>query len=323
MFEAMLQHVDIVYKVLLNTLLVSIPEEIYLVMFTLILIGEFDYWKEEECKKIINRWDYSRILIPSVTVAFILNIIKYTNSETFISSLICLLVFFGLIAITNDILNDARPFKWLTKAFVFLIIGQITIGLTELLYVPFVVYATGRAVSEINNDILLNFLLSLPSRLIQYTILAILVNRLRKRDKGSFISYLLSNQALILILAVIVLFDFFFMFVMYRAIVFKNALLSLSHVMQFEIIICVAMFPMLNISAMLWAAFYVKNKEINEKKDTLNKLDKVLENLNTYKEEESHENITWKLNEIGIAVEEIAVSLNKGKNLNNKGGKAL
>jgi hypothetical protein len=323
MLEAILPNIDTIYKIILNTVLVSIPEEIYLVMLTLILIGEFDYWKEEECRKIINKWDYSRILIPSVITALLLNILQYTNNETFLTSTFCLLIFYGLIAITNDILNDARPLKWLAKAFVFLIAGQISLGLTEIIYVPFVLNATGKTVAEINNNILLNFLFSLPSRLIQYSIIAIMVNRKRKRGKGSFLTYLVSNQVLLFILTVIAVFDLFFLIVMYNAVVVNNSLAGTSHIMQFVTIICITMLPMLNISAMLWAAFYVKNQEMNGKKSTLDRLDKILKTLDDYSKEEKHGDITWKLNELGIAVEEIAVSLNEGKNPNNKGGKDL
>jgi hypothetical protein len=323
MVDAILLNADIIYKVILNTLFVSIPEEIYLVMLTLILIGEFDYWKEDECKKIINKWDYSRILIPSVIVALLLNIFKYAGNDSIISSSICFFVFFILIAITNDILNDARPFKWLAKAFIFLVVGQISIGLTEIIYVPFVLNATGRTLTEINNNILLNFLISLPSRLIQYTFLAILVNRKRKRDKGSFFTYLVSNQVLLLLLAVMVIFDLLFLIVMYYVIIVKGALTGTPFIIEFLTIICVTMLPLLNISAMMWASFYVKNQEMNEKKNTLGMLNEVLGSLDKYSKEESYENIPWKLNEIGIAIDEIAAGLNNENNTNNKGGKRL
>jgi hypothetical protein len=323
MLEAAIQNAGILNKIILNTLLVSIPEEIYLVMLTLILIGEFDYWKEEECKRIINKWDYSRILIPSVIVALLLNIFQYAIGETFVSSLICFFVFYVLIALTNDILKDARPFKWLAKAFIFLVVGQISLAITEIIYVPFVINATGKTVAEINNNILLNFMLSLPSRLIQYTFLAILVNRKRKRGKESFFVYLTSNQVLLLILSIVVIFDLLFMIVMYYAIVVRGALSGMSYIMEFVTIICVTMLPLLNISAMLWASFYIKNQEMNEKKNTLIMLNEVLDTLDNYSKEENYENITWKLNEIGIAIEEIAVGLNNGKKPNNKGGKEL
>lgn len=322
MTDAILLNADTIYKVLLNTLLVSIPEEIYLVMLTLILIGEFDYWKEDECKKIINKWDYSRILVPSVIVGLLLNIFKYAGNDSIISSAICFFVFYILIAITNDILNDARPFKWLAKAFIFLVVGQISIGLTEIIYVPFVLNATGRTLTEINNNILLNFLISLPSRLIQYTFLAILVNRKRKRDKGSFFTYLVSNQVLLLILAVMVFFDLLFLIVMFYVIIVKGALAGTPFIIEFLTIICVTMLPLLNISAMMWASFYVKNQEMNEKKHMLVMLNEVLDCLDKSKEE-SYENISWKLNEVGIAIEEIAVGLNNEKKPNNKGGKRL
>jgi len=320
MFDTILPYWDIIIKIILNTVLVSIPEEIYLVMITLILVGEFDYWKEEECKKIINRWDYSRILIPSVTVALLLNVARYTNMDVNISSTVCLIIFYGLIVITNDVLKDARPLKWMSKAFIFLIVAQISVGLIELLYIPFILYGTGKTIDEINNNIFINFLVSLPTRLIQLMILAFFVSKKRTLLKGNLIKCLVSSPVISILISAVIIFDLLFLFIMHKVILNERILLSVPHAMQILVIVGAVLFPILNISGLVWAIYYNKNREMIDKRNTSNKLENLLDDIKSYTNDENYEDIRWKLNEIGNAIEEIAENLYSEKNSKNKGG---
>lgn len=310
MIESLLQW-GIFQKIIFNTLLVSIPEELYLVMFTLILVGEFEYWKEDECKKLINRWDYGRILIPTLTSALLSNILRYTGVNYDIASLITILTVFVIIVLTNDIFGDASAMKWTGKAFAFLMIACITVGVSEFIYVPFVVYGTGKPIQEINKDIWLNFVVSLPSRIIQYSILLYFVSRKRTLLKGKIIMHIVSNPVVLVITSAITLFDLLFYIVAYNLIVYEQVLINISHIMQIIIIIGITLFPILNISGLVWAVYYVKNKEMNDKKTASEKLENMLKDIKLYTNNENYDNIKWKLNEIGMGIEEIATNLYK------------
>jgi len=76
MYDTLFQYTG-VQKILLNTFFVSFPEELFLIMFTLILVGEFEYWKEDECKRLINRFDYVRVFVPTIVAALISNTLRY------------------------------------------------------------------------------------------------------------------------------------------------------------------------------------------------------------------------------------------------------
>lgn len=313
MFEIIYPVWDIVIKIILNTIFVSVPEEIYLVMFTLILMGEFDYWKEEECRKIINKWDYSRILIPSVTVALLLNIARYTNMNTIISSVVCLFIFYGLIVYTNDVLTDARPYKWMIKAFVFLILAQITVGVIEMLYVPLVLSSTGLSIDEINGNIFINFIASLPARLVQILILAVFINKKRTLTKGNLLKYIASSPVLSSLISMIIIFDLIFLYIMHRAIVFGKLLTGFPVAFQIMIAVGTILFPALNITGLVWAVYYNKNKEMVEKRNLRLKLEVLLEEINVYKEKDNFSDIRWKLKEIGMVIEEINEDIGVGK----------
>jgi len=313
MFEIVFPFWDIIIKIVLNTLLVSIPEEIFLVMLTLILLGEFDYWKEEECRKIINRWDYSRILIPSVTVALLSNIATYVNINTTLACLVCTLILWGLIVYTNDVLGDARPFKWMVKAFILLIIAEITLGIIEMLYVPVLLNSTGQTISDINSNILINFTVSLPARLIQFLIIAFFVNKKRTLIKGNLIRYLVKNPVISILLSLVIVFDVLFLHVMYRAIVYGKLLVGLSLMFQILVLVGTILFPLLNIAALIWALYYNENKEMLERRNIKLKLEVLLEEINAYKDNENFSNVRWKLNEISMVIDEITDDINIGK----------
>lgn len=317
MFQNLLQLATL-QKIVLNTLFVSIPEELFLVMFTLILIGEFDYWKEEECKKLIHRWDYSRILIPTLAAALLSNILRYTFVDIDISSPVTILTVFVLIVLTNDIFGDASALKWMAKAFVFLVVACIVVGLSEFVYVPFILYSTGKTLEKINSDIFMNVLVSLPSRIIQYSILLYFVSQKRTLLKGNVLKYIVESPILALISAVVALCDLLFCIVTYKLIVYEKILINISLTSQISIIIGVIIFPVLNILGLVWSVYYVKNKEMSDKKIASEKLNNLLDSIKSYTYNANYDNIKWKLNEIGMGIEEISTKLfadnKKGKN---------
>lgn len=305
MFEIIYPIWGIIIKVILNTIFVTLPEQIYLVMFTLILMGEFDYWKEEECRKIINKWDYSRILIPSVTAALLLNIARYTDINPIVSSLACMFLFYGLIVYTNDVLKDARPFKWMYKALILLVIAQITVVIIKMLYIPLVLSSTGKDICEISGNILINFITYLPARLIQFLILAIFVNKKRTLLKGNLLKHIASSPVVSSLTSSVIIFDLLFLYIMNRAIVFGKLLIGIPLVLQITTIVGTILFPVLNITGMVWAIYYNKNNEMMVKRNLRIKLEVLLEEINAYKENDNFSDIRWKLNEMGMAIEEI------------------
>ena len=310
MFQSLLQW-DILQKIVLNTLLVSIPEELFLVMFTLILLGEFDYWKEDECKKLINRWDYGRILIPTIVAATISNILRYMFVDIDISSPVTIFTLLVLIVATNDIFGDASAMKWVGKAFAFLMLACVIVGITEALYIPFILYGTGKTLEEINNNIFLNLLVSLPSRIMLSSILLYFISQKRTLLKGKVLKCIISNSIVLTITSIVSLFNVIFFIVAFKIINYDRALLNMRLSMQILIIVGVILFPILNISGLLWNVYCIKNKEINDKKIASDKLSILLNEIKIYTEKENYDNIKWKLNEIGMGIEEVVTDLYK------------
>lgn len=302
---------NIVGKILINTIFVSIPEELYLVMFTLIMVGEFEYWKESECKRLINRFDYVRVFLPTVTGALLSNILINTGLNSSFFHFLTPILMYLLIVFTNDIFGDASAIKWMVKAFIFYIIGFLSIGIIEFIYVPFILSGTGWEMSDIRNNLLIYFMTSIPARLIQFTLLSYLISRKRTLLKGHLIKSILTNPVLTVILSLLVLANILFLQMFGSAIILDKLLISISGFSQMLIITGVVTFPILNISGFLWCFYLLKNNEIKDKKLASEKLNKLLKGIELYTDNSNFDNIRWKLNEIGVGIEDVAENLYK------------
>ncbi len=302
---------SLVAKIIMNTLFVSIPEELYLVMFTLIMVGEFEYWKEPECKRLINRFDYIRVFLPTIIGALISNIIINTGFNYGFFQFISPIITFIIIVFTNDIFGDASAIKWVVKASIFYMLSFLTIGIFELLYIPLILYGTGLTLAQLSDSFLTYFLISLPSRFLQYSLLLYLISRRRTLLKGRLIKNLVSNPILLVIFSLLVFSNILFLWIMYNSIVYDKVLIDVPRLTQIFIIMCTVIFPMLNISGLLWFFYILKNKEAKDKKIASDSLYKLMKDIETYTRNEKYDNIRWKLNEIGMGIEEVAKKLYK------------
>ncbi len=308
MLDNLLQY-NALQEILMKTIFVSIPEEFYWVMLTLILVGEFEYWKEPECKRLINKFDYIRVFLPTVVVALLTNILKYMGLDYGFFPYVHYIVFYVIIVLTNDVFGDASALKWMAKAFIFMMIGSLTIGLTEFLYIPFVLYGANLTMVEVDSNFLLYFMLSLPSRLLQYSILLYFVCRKRTLLKGKLLKPILSNFISTAIFSLFVAFNLMFLLIMYKVIVCDKVLKTVPFNYQIIIVIGVVLFPILNISGFVWSSYYMKNRETKDKKIATQKLLNLLNKIEMYTNVGNCGNIRWELNEIGIGIEEVADSL--------------
>lgn len=309
---------NVFQKIVMNTLLVSIPEELFLVMFTLIMVGEFEYWEEPECKRIINRFDYVRVFLPTIVGALLSNILINFGFNNGFYQFLSPIVTYILIILTNDIFGDAYPIKWMIKAFIAFMIGFLFIGLTEFIYAPFIIYGTNLTMAKIHSSFLLYFMTSLAPRFLQYSLLCYLVSKKRTFLKGQLFKNILSSPVLTAILSLLVLVNILFLWLMYKTIVFDGVLESVSHFYQVLTIISVVLFPMLNLSGLIWSSYFLRNKDTKDRKNASDKLYKLLDEMDLYTNNGNYDNIKWKLNEIGIGIEEVAQNLYKGNEAGKK-----
>ncbi|QNU65399.1 hypothetical protein EHE19_010660 [Ruminiclostridium herbifermentans] len=293
-------------KIFFDTLFISIPEVFFWVLFTLILVGEFEYWSESECKRLINKFDYVRVFLPTVVVAFIINISYYFGLSWYLVQFISIVSFYIILVVTNDVFDDASALKWMSRTFLFMILGFIINKILNFLVFSFIMHISKITIEQINRDFLLGFGISLPIRVIQYILLLYFVTKKRTLLKGQWLKHILSSPLLSAIYYVIVLFNVLFLKVIYEAITNYYVLEEMSKNSVFILLIAIILSPVINIVGFMIGCYYVKNKEIEVKNIEAEKLNNLSENIRLYIKNGNYDNILWKLNGVRIEVENIA-----------------
>lgn len=310
---------ELMYKIVMNTFLVSIPEEIFFILFTYIMMGEFDRWKDEDCKRLFEPWDYSRIFAPVIASALISNILRYSGADLAIILPCSFLTLFIGMVVMADIFNNARAVKWIGSAFVFLLLGTLYAGLCEFLYIPVLIYGTGKTLAEINNSMLQNFVISIPAKIMEYSLLAFMVAHKRALLKTNIIKVVLASRALTAFTLVNLISNLCFLIVMYRMVCYERVLEGLSADVRLIVIIGICLLPLINLSTLIGSIYYLKNCEAAGKKATVEQIKNLRTKVKATGDARSIHTILWKLNGLYTNLDDIARGLDSAGNI-KKGG---
>jgi len=160
-------------NMLFNLVLVTIPEQFFLVVMTLIFLKKFGIldvlmWKQN------IKW----ILIPVIPISIIedINTFIITN-ELFSSILTVLNLIFFYILIVYVIKNNSNEFQMKDhrKIFLSLATSFLILGVLESVTVPLMLLLLNKSLIFINSNATWNFIASIPSRIFESLILSFLI----------------------------------------------------------------------------------------------------------------------------------------------------
>ncbi len=308
MFEGFIA-LDVIQKVLLSTVLISIPEEFFVFMATLILMGEFDYWKEDECDRLFQKWDYVRVFVPTVVSALLSNILRYAGVDSGIITVTMIATGLILMVLTGDLWDDAKVMRWIGKAALYLLIVALAIGVIDLLSIPLVMYGTGKTIQELQNNVLLFFAISLSPRIIEYTILAFLIAKKRTLLKANIVNVVFESKILTTLSFVVLTANVVLLLIMVRFVFYDEILHSLAFDSRIIIILAACIFPVLNISLFFWSIYYVKNREVQKQRNLAEKLDYLTKEIELCTNSDFYDNLKWKLTSVQKDMEDISLNL--------------
>ncbi len=310
---------ETVYKIIINTFLVSIPEEIYFVLFTYIMIGEFDRWTDEDCPRLFEPWDYPRIFVPAAVAAFISNLLRYTGADLGFVSSATILVLFAGIAVVWDIFNRPGAVKWMGKVLAYLLVAFMLLAFCELLYVPMFLSVMGMTVAELNDHILFNFLLSLPERVMQCALLAYLIARKRSLLKAHLLKMVFESKLLTALTLGNLLTNVGFMVFMTRVVVHEKTLAAFPAELRFAAILVICLFPLVNLAALLGCTYFVYNRGAEQKKEVAGNVREIITQVETLSENGNQAKVIWKLMGLYTNLERVAQDLYYEENRKKKG----
>lgn len=160
-----------VMNALLNTILVSVPEEFFLVVMTLIFIKRFDLLDIRMWRQNI-KW----ITIPVLPVAIMINIFRYIIVIPRPMMTIVNLILFYILMV-YILRNNSYEFgkKEYRKLLVGFSLSFIIWGILESATVPIILFLMKKPLEFFNQNIMWNLMLSIPSRIFAFILITYLI----------------------------------------------------------------------------------------------------------------------------------------------------
>lgn len=212
----------IIKKIFINTLLVSFPEELFFLLFTLICSKIIDPAEIFNNKKSLlqNKHLIFTLAIPALFISLVSNILRYTKSPLADISYITIFLIYISILICSKILKPYSLRKSLIMLTLFFVLSVMIAFLTEVSYITFLLRALNLTTQKLNDTLWMNFTFSIPARVMQYTIIYFIVADSIKSTSLINILKSLRNDTVIIGLVIIsLIYNIFFIFIMLNKLV--------------------------------------------------------------------------------------------------------
>jgi len=267
-------HMQGVTNALLNMILVSIPEETVIAILTLIFLKRFDMLDIRMLK-----YNLKILFIPILPVAIIVNLFRYviiiprpimSLSAIFLMSL--LLVY---IIIKNSYTITKRV---IIKTIIFTVLSFIIVGLVETLYYPITLIMLHKEMAFFDNNILYNFLISLPGRILEVCIISYIIVKRNNQIPINLFNTVIKNKFFTNSFIFIMVLSLFVIIYMAKLIIINNIFNNLNLFDQLIINIIVMAIPTILITWFLIFINYllIKEKQIQQTYENLVTQDDVM-----------------------------------------------
>ena len=179
-----------VTNALLNFILVSVPEELFLVTMTLILMKRFDLLD-------VRMWWYNLkwIMLPVIPVALLINFFKYivVIDKQYIMLISLPLLYILILCLGKNNIFRHSGMLYL-RLLLCLAISVFIMNMLENLTCPVILDLINQPLGKFENNILWNFALSIPSRIIAYLLLAYIIIKNNSVANIKILTVILKNS---------------------------------------------------------------------------------------------------------------------------------
>ncbi len=241
---------SVTVPLLINTIVVSIPEQLFFVIFSLFLMRRYDFLE-------FKRSNVMRVAIAVIPAAFLSNILRgLLGMDMNFALLAGVITLFAVLVIVFRI----RSAKGIFKAFLSTVLCFLVVLLTQLLYFPLILYGTSITAEQLNQYGPLVILLSLFDRAVQISILGILFLKKRSFMKLNFSKVITRNKTLAYLFGGVAAMNLTFVYVMCLLIYADRVLMGLEPVLQITIVVFTIAFPVINMAVLFGVINYSVNK---------------------------------------------------------------
>lgn len=258
-----------VVNAVLNTIFVSIPEEIVWVVFTLMLLKRMDLLD-------IYRWKHNikEIMIPVIPIAILINVFRYilhiSNLANFliIEVLMCGLIMY--VIKRNNFLNEKINY---VKIIMSVIVSDfIIIFMTECFYAVIIFSMLNKSIVDINNNIWLNIVLSILPRLLQIAIVLTYLYKKNIQTKINYFETIFKDKILSISLLIFLLMTNLVYFLIFTYVVNTKMLQNCSLIIQIISSMSFLIIPIVFVILYMIPIIYLLYRNVKDKEQTDNML---------------------------------------------------
>lgn len=262
-----------ILSAVLNTVFVSIPEEFVWVVLTLILLKRFDLLD-------IHRWkeNIKWILIPVIPTVIVTNVLKYFNLPRVAWFVSCSIIIYTLLIYIVKKTDTEECFSSSLKVIICSFIASFIIMITESIYCPIVLSILDTSISEVNSNIVLNVILSSPSRLFQGLLIVYILHRRNTVAQLPLFKTIINDKVLLLITAVFFIIMFVSMYLLISVVGDYNVFKAYSIYLQMLVSILIVCIPTLIIFIYTVPISYLANKIVVLNKSHVNMFNDEIDN---------------------------------------------
>ena len=275
---------SIIIPLIINILIVSIPEETFLTVCTLILMNRYDLIEPKKG----NILRIASIVLP---IAFMSDILRgFVGMDLNIMPFLAMGMLFFLILLVYRI----KTSKGILKAFVSTCISFVIIIILQMMFFPLISATTNITAEMLNKPGIIIILVTLPERILEAVIITLFVVKKRSFTKLGLFKVFSRNPLLAYISGGIVFMNLLFVYIMIRLIYLDRILNDLNMILQIIVISIIILFPILNMTVLLGVINYSVNKlmhtkvYIQEESKVLRVLVKLLLEQERYKDIDAH-----------------------------------
>ncbi len=234
---------------MINFIVISIPEEIFVIYFSLLILGRREFIK-------LTAGNLPRFIACLIPAALVPNLLRTLLPQVTDYLMPIGIVFIFLLIVSIYKITDKKE---ILRAFVGASLGIIAIMLAQLTYIPLLMLGTGLSIDDVNNSPGLLFIWTLPERTMEFSILVLFTVRKSMATRVNILSILSKNKLVASITLSLLTFNVAFLAIMGKLIFFDNILRGASLLNTILLISLVIMFPIMNISLIfivIYSIFY-------------------------------------------------------------------
>lgn len=237
---------------ILNILFLSIPEELFVIIFSLMLSGRYDLIS-------FSRKNIIKMLVPAALVAVLTNVLRGVAGLN-----MNFMPFIGLISLFLPMVPvyNLRRLRDILRCLLSLVGSFIVLGLLQLTFVPIILYGTDITIEDLNKPGLVTFISSLPERLLECSVVILMLIKKRSLLHIVPVRMVMKSRALMASSLAVLLINLIYVYILTKSIYVDKILLTLPVKMQILVVAAVFGFPIANITAFITAvhAFVLKEK---------------------------------------------------------------